>query len=208
MRSKKLTIALSFVTMMAISAKATPIELTSKQQYLTIASAEAVPSQVKSKPTGGGYVQIVDDAMPSNQPRKKQIIQKAVRDLNSAQTAIASMANDNRKLLANQKAFGIKMTQLKTYIKADLNNSSSCRVAEEQFKLKGSMSDDDKKTIDECYSYAESSLSMHSYIILMMKGLLQEMISIKNSVDSNGIKAKILEKRIVSLTAAIKVLGD
>jgi len=190
MRSKKLTIVLSVVAIVAISANATP-------------------NQIITTPNGGGYVPT--PTQPTQQPNRAQIMQKAVSDLDNAQRDIASMVNDNKKLLNNQKAFGIKMTQLKSYISADLNNSSSCRVTEEQFKLqtKGStISDANQKIVDECYAYAKSSLDMHSYIIGMMRGLLREMVNIKNTVESNSIKAKMLEKRIISLTAAIQVLGD
>jgi len=203
MSSKKLTIVLSVVAAIAISAVAKPIN---DGHIQVVFDEKQTYKKVTVTPDGGGHVPSDDT---SNSPTKTQIMQKAVMDLESAQTEIASMVNDSQKLLVNQNAFGTKMTQLKEYVDAHVANSSSCKIMEDGYKMKESgLTSEDQKEVNECYSYAENSLPMHTFIIGTMKSMLNEMNKIKNAVANNSIKAKMLEKRIISLTAAIKVMGE
>ncbi len=176
---------------------------------ITTISGHAKTHQGAVEASGGGIVANVQAPQLSMQEMKQQIIQKAVNDLGIAESTMAEMVTESQGLVFNQEAFANKMKKLRTYVDAYIASSSACLIAEESYKGKPSgMSIANQIEVDKCFRTAEESLPINDYIIVMMKGMLNEMNAIKEKVVDNSIKAKTLATQILSLKAAIQVMGE
>lgn len=177
------------------------------KEYTRTLTANTV-EQTRLEATGGGI--ILNYPKPSQdpivKPSKIELIQKAVKDLKDTENKIALIMGNNQKLIKSQRAFGLKMTQFRQYFDSYLSASATCQVAEDKYKLKGELTSKQKITIDNCYTYAQNSLPMHSYIVQMMQNMLDEMRNIKDEVDDGTIKSEIYKKRIITLESALSVL--